>query len=259
MSAAAGNAPANPGSASPSTVTAPNRRILDTLPTGARLTGAQAAARSIMIRRLRVALPILACVLIAAFLMNTQNSGVDEAFLEDFKDIEAKPENLSMGNPRFTGIDTRGNPFDITAFEATRDASKQDFVTLDHPKAITGGDGKQSVVFADKGGYATDTRILQLEENVMLDHNIGGEKYVLKTPAATVTVDEQLVISDAGITGRGPRGESLTADRMNAFNNEGRVVFEGNVRMRIYPSKEGIDDKAPELREGPPAPFGEAE
>jgi len=237
----------------------PNRRVLDTLPTGTRLTGAQAAARSTMIRRLRIALPIVAFLLIGAFFFNTRSDGVDDAFLKDFKNVEAIPENLSMGNPRFTGIDTRGNPFDITAVEATRNPDQEDYVTLDRPRAVTNGDGKQSIVFADKGGYATETRILKLEDNVTLDHLIGGEKYVLTTPAATVTVEDQLVVSDAGVYGTGPRGTNLKADQMNAYNDEGRVVFKGNVSMRIYPSKEFNTNDAPELRDGTVTPPGDSE
>ena len=235
------------------------KRVLDTLPTGARLTGEQAAARSTMIRRLRIALPVIALALVATFLLNTQNGGVDQAFLEDFQDVEAQPENLSMGNPRFTGVDAKGNPFDITAIEAIRNPDQEDYVTLDRPRAVTSDDGKQSVVFADKGGYATEARVLELEDNVTLDHSIGGEKYVLTTPAAKVNVENQLVTSDSGVYGSGPKGTKIKADRMNAFNQEGRIIFEGNVSMRIYPSSQDIPSTGPLLRDGENSSSGDSE
>ena len=61
---------------------------LESLNFRARTTGQDAAARSRFVRRLRIALPILALVLVASsfFLINTQSNTVDEAFLEDFKD-----------------------------------------------------------------------------------------------------------------------------------------------------------------------------
>ena len=65
---------------------APKRRVLDTLPMQARTTGDQAAARSRLVRRLRVILPITALVLVAAFFFNTQSNSVDEAFLKDFEE-----------------------------------------------------------------------------------------------------------------------------------------------------------------------------
>ena len=82
---------------------AARRRVLDSLPSQARTTGDKAAARSRLVRRLRIALPILAIVLVGAFLFNTNSNDVDDAFLDDFKDIDASAEELSMASPRFAG------------------------------------------------------------------------------------------------------------------------------------------------------------
>ncbi|PQA89431.1 LPS export ABC transporter periplasmic protein LptC [Hyphococcus luteus] len=211
------------------------RRVLDSLPSQARTTGDQAAARSRMVKRLRLALPILALVLVAAFFFNTKSNDVDKAFLDDFKDVSASAEELRMANPRFAGVDNEGKPFEITANTAIQNTKIKDVVTLDKPRAVQGENNESTVVTADKGVYRSDINILELEDSVTLQHNVGAESYVFKSPSATVAIKDEVVTSDAGVGGEGTDGSTLQADHMKAYNSEGRVVFEGNVRMRIYP------------------------
>ncbi len=211
------------------------RRVLDSLPSQARTTGDKAAARSRMVKRLRLALPILALVLVAAFFFNTKSNDVDKAFLDDFKDVSASAEELRMANPRFAGIDNKGKPFEITANTAIQNTKVKDVVTLDKPRAIQGETDDTTVVTAEKGVYRSDINILELEDRVTLQHNVGAESYIFQSPAATVEIKDEVVTSDAGVGGEGTDGSTLQADHMKAYNSEGRIVFEGNVRMRIYP------------------------
>jgi len=215
------------------------RRALDSLPSRARTTSAAAAARSRTIRRLRIALPVVAALLIAAFVFNTQSNGVDEAFLEDFEDLTAATEELRMANPRFAGIDDEGKPFEIQAEWAIQAPGEKEVIGLERPRAVQGEEGDKTIVTADTGVYQSETNILELEDNVTLEHAIGRDVYVFRSPAATVSIDDEVVTSTAGVGGEGPDGGALKADRMKAYNAEGRVVFEGNVSMRFYPGKKG--------------------
>lgn len=218
------------------------RAVLENLQLRSRTTGRKAAARSRLVRRLRIALPVLALVLIATFFFNTRNQGVDEAFLEEFQTLTAATDELRMANPRFTGVDDKGRPFLITANAAMQMPEDQDIVELDSPRAVQGDADETSVVTADKGVYQRELNILQLTEDVMLEHEIGNEVYVLRSPAATVDIKGETVSSNAGVGGAGPGGRALKADTMTAYNAENRIVFEGNVSMRIYPD----DADAPE-------------
>ncbi|WP_428408574.1 LPS export ABC transporter periplasmic protein LptC [Hyphococcus sp.] len=225
---------------------ASRRRALDSLPSQARTTGDKAAARSRLVRRLRIALPILALVLVAAFLFNTRSNDVDDAFLDDFKDIDASAEELSMASPRFAGIDNKGKPFEITAEAARQNTNVKDVVSLERPHAVQGVNNGSTVVSADKGVYRSDVNILELEDQVTLQHEVGSEVYIFRAPSATVSIKDEIVTSDTGVGGEGPDGRELTAERMKAYNADGRVVFEGNVHMRIYPKNavpknEGIE------------------
>jgi len=219
-------APASPAS---------GKRILDSLPRQARTTGNQAAARSRLVRRLRIALPVLALVLLAAFYFNTRSQPSDDAFLDDFKTITATAEELRMASPRFSGIDNRGRPFEITANAAIQNPSVKDVVQLEQPKAVQGEANETNTVTAHSGVYRSEEKILELRDEVTLRHEVGAGTYIFRSPAATVSINEEIVTSDSGVGGEAPDGQALQADRMKAYNAEGRVVLEGNVRMRIYP------------------------
>lgn len=212
------------------------RQRLETLPNRQRITGEQAAARSKIVRRLRIALPAIALALVVGLLLNTRTGKVDDAFLEDFKDLSATPEEYRMAKPRFAGVDAKGQPYEITADEAMQASGEREVVELVNPRAVTRGLKEDTVVSAQKGVFRSEASRLELRDEVTLEHRIGGETYVLRTPAATVAIRDETVQTTAGVEGVSQAG-TLRADRMRAYNGEGRVVFEGNVRMRIYPSQ----------------------
>ena len=214
-----------------------NKGSLESLTIRRRTTGEDAAARAQFMRRMRVALPILAAVLIATFFFNTRQGGVDDAFLDDFAEVDATPQSLKTAKPHFTGVDARGNPYEVTAEAALQQPDGGKVVDLEAPRAVTStGDG-QSVVAARTGVFDADAKRLDLKEGVTFEHRVGATTYVLRTPAATYTIDDRIVVSDAGVDGEGSDGELLKADRMSANDREGKLVFEGNVSMRIFPRR----------------------
>ncbi|MEO1252940.1 MAG: LPS export ABC transporter periplasmic protein LptC [Pseudomonadota bacterium] len=211
---------------------------LNSLEFGSRTTGAAAAARSRLVRRLRIALPILAVALVALFIINTRSNSVDQAFLDDFKSIAASTEELRMANPTFAGVDAKGRPYQITAVAASQDPGARDIVELESPRAIQGGDDASSLVTAATGVYRTEDNILELVDDVTFEHLLGADRYELRAPKATVLIEDQVVVSDDGVDASGPDGGALSAERMTAYRGDGRVVFEGNVSMRIYPKSD---------------------
>ncbi|MGE0408268.1 MAG: LPS export ABC transporter periplasmic protein LptC [Amphiplicatus sp.] len=212
------------------------RGRLDTLPTRQRITGSQAAARSLAIRRLRIALPVVGLALIAALALNTRHDAGENAFLDDFANLEATPEQLRMANPRFAGVDDKGFPYEVTADAALQAPSAPETVELIKPKAMTRGGSESTVVSANSGTFQSKEKLLTLKDAVTLKHDIGGEIYTLRTDSAVISISEEAVRSTGPVEGEGAAG-ALRADSMRAFNNEGRVLFEGNVSMRLYPEK----------------------
>ena len=213
------------------------RRVLEELPSQQRTTSAQADARSLLVRRLRIALPVMALLLVGVFFLNTTSNQVDEAFLEDFAHLDAIPQELEMTNTSFAGINKKGQPFEITVTEATRTPTNDEILILDKPRAITSANSERSVVSANNGLYVQNEKVLELENNVTFEHAVGADNYVLRTPAATVLIDEDRVESDQGVMGEGPGGNTLSADRMKAYQSDGRIVFQGNVKLKILTTK----------------------
>lgn len=225
------------------------RRLFDSLPIRQRLTGEQAAARSLLIKRLRIALPVVAVVLVLALVLNTNSRKGDEASLEDFTNLDATPKELQMADLQFAGVDDEGHPYDITAEAAMRAPGSREIVQLVKPRAVTTGVDVRTEVTANKGVFKTKENILDLTDGVTLNHSVGDETYVFKTPSARVSIRDETVQSTTGIEGESGSG-TLRADRMRAYNGEGRTVFEGNVSMRIFPKKLKSADKPKQQDEG---------
>lgn len=215
-----------------------SRGVLESFSIRQRTTGEQAAHRAALMRRIRFALPIGALILVAAFFLNTRTGGGDDAFLDDFADLDASPQNLSTAKPQFSGVDASGNPYEITAATASRKPELEEIVELAEPRAVTSGAEARSVVAAKSGVFNTEEKKLLLKDGVVFEHATGLDDFILRTPAATVSIDDQTVVSDGGVAGEGPHGSTIEADGMSADNRGGGVVFEGNVRMRLYPAKE---------------------
>lgn len=228
-----------------------NKGALDSLTIRQRTTGADAAARAKVMRRMRVALPILALVLIGAFFLNAREQGPEDAFLDDFADLEATPESLKTAKPHFTGVDARGNPYEVTADAALQQANGGKIVDLEAPRAVTSARNGQSVVAARTGVFDADAKRLDLTAGVTFEHKVGPTNYVLRTDQATYTIDDRRVVSEAGVAGEGADGERLKADRMSADDREGKLVFEGNVSMRLFPRREDESGETEEKGEQP--------
>ena len=225
--------------------------VLDSLPSTQRTTGEQAQARSLIVRRLRVILPVIALVLIGALFFNTRTNVADDAFLDDFANLEAKPEELRSTNPRFAGVDDRGFPYEITADTALKPPGGFDVAELVNPRARTNGANDSTLVSANRGVFQINSKVLELNDGVTLEHKIGDDIYMLHTDTAVITISDETIHTTGAVEGEGAAG-TLRADSMRAVNTEGRLIFEGNVRMRIYP------EKAKEL-EKPVVPEGEDE
>lgn len=218
---------------------------LKSLPSGTRTTGKDAIARSNRVRRLRIFLPVLAVSLLVAFAMTTGRDTPADALLEDFTDIANTSKDLHMANPRFAGVDEDGTPFEITAQSAVQDPDVTNVIALNSPRAVQGELENQTVVSADKGVFRSDENILELTQDVTFEREVGTDLYRFETIAAEVSIDDEVVTSDTGIGGMGPDGTAIRADKMRAYNDNGRVILEGNVSMRIFPNNAGT----PEIRD----------
>lgn len=211
-----------------------DRVILGNLPSARRMTGEQAEQRSRTVRRLRLILPVIAVLLVGVFLLLGQSSEEDSAFLDDLKVDEIVAEEALVINPQFSGIDSAGKPYQITANTAAQNPDKDDLVNLEGPKAVLTDDYAETVATAKTGFFRSGQKILDLKENVIFERIINGKSYTLRSEAAVVGIEEQTLKSSEGVSGETLDGK-LRADEMEVFNQDGRVILKGNVRMKFEP------------------------
>jgi len=193
-------------------------------------TQVQAAAHSRRVRRLRLALPAMAGLLLVGFIAAATLRSVDRSFLLRFQGLTRDGEGLRMVNPSFSGLDSDGRAFLVTADAAEQDEVRDDRVDLIRPLAQAAIDTpQQATVTSEKGVFFNDEKLLNLTGDVVM---LYGGDYVFRTEKASVSFDDKRMYGDAPIEGEGPLG-AVKAERFEAFEDGGRLIFRGNVRMRV--------------------------
>lgn len=201
------------------------------------LTLAQARRRSVRVRYLRygfVAAAAAAIGLLTGYIVRSAIS--QEAAPPPVDDSQA----VTMINPRFTGRDSAGEIFTITAEAAQRRRARDGAVDLVSPVLR---DSKGTEVKAPSGYYDRNTGILELYEDVRISDAAG---YMFNSQGARLHVAEDRVEGLSPLEGRGPLGD-IKADSYEILDGGDRIVFKGNVQTVIYPSKA---DNSAGTREG---------
>ncbi len=199
----------------PATLWAPRRQM----------TLAQARRRSQRVVQLRYALVGAAAISIGLFLGFVFRSALSQdASPRAVEDGEA----VTMINPRFTGRDSAGEVFSITADAAQRRRAEDGVVDLVNPVMR---DAKGAELKAPTGYYNRDKGVLELYEAVNITDS-GGYSFVSR--GARLVLGEDRVEGLSPLEGKGPLGD-IRADSYEILDGGNRVVFEGNVRTVIYP------------------------
>jgi lipopolysaccharide export system protein LptC len=199
----------------PATLWAPRRQ----------LTLAQARRRTDRVRYLRYSLVGAAAVAIGLFVGHVVRS----ALTQDVRPASVRDdEAVTMINPRFTGRDTNGEVFTITADAAQRRRAQEGIVDLVNPvmRDSTGAELK-----APTGFYDRDKGVLELYEAVNITDSAG---YSFISRGARLILGEDRVEGLSPLEGKGPLGD-IQADSYEILDGGNRIVFEGNVKTVIYP------------------------
>jgi LPS export ABC transporter protein LptC len=202
-----------------------------------RLTKRKARRHSSIVRALRMILPTLSVGIFALFLIMATPRTVDPTFQDQFGNLETVGRDLRMEMPRFTGEDNVGRPYELVAGAATQDPRAPKLIALENPEALQADKTKdQALVTAKSGLYRVEDKMLDLNTNVELEQGIGTNVWIMRTEAATLALENQTVTTQVGVYGENNRG-SIRADKMTAYKEEGRTVFENNVRMILKPKQ----------------------
>ena len=137
-----------------------------------------------------------------------------------------------MVNPRYTGYDANGTPFELTASSAQRQRPGSSIMQLDAPRLdMTSERSPSSIVEAVRGVYDLEERTLELRGGVRFRTEDG---YEFESENAIAYLDDGLVEGDRPIRGEGPIGR-ISALSFEIRDNGGAVAFIGDVDATLYP------------------------
>ncbi|MEO0882917.1 MAG: LPS export ABC transporter periplasmic protein LptC [Pseudomonadota bacterium] len=137
-------------------------------------------------------------------------------------------EMVVMLNPRFTGRDSDGEIYTITADSAERRRTNANLVDLINPKLT---DAQASEVLAPRGLFDRESETLELFEDVLVKDK-GG--YVFNSTHARVLISSGRVEGMQPLVGTGPIGD-VESDSYELNNEDDSVIFKGRVITKIYP------------------------
>ncbi|MEM9809860.1 MAG: LPS export ABC transporter periplasmic protein LptC [Pseudomonadota bacterium] len=189
------------------------------------------------VRNLRLAVPALAAGLLITYAASATPPRVDRSFIMQFSSFDMSEDEVKLARPRYSGEDLSGRPFEVAANAAVRANHDPDLVGLDYPEARRLGDtGAAILVRAEDGLYDRRNRLMDLTRNVELEQEGDRDHFILKTDAAAINLDSQVVTSSAEVHGAGDTG-TVRADRATVYQTEDRLVLEGDVKIRLEPRK----------------------
>jgi lipopolysaccharide export system protein LptC len=205
--------------------------------TGADATSSRAEAfdraqrHSRRVRRLKIALPLLAVLMAVGFAgysfvstpapvpIQTEGSAFEEG-------------KLVMNSPKLEGFTKDGRPYSVNATRATQDFDRQDIINLD------GIDAKMPVeadnwarVEAISGVYDRTANTLDVPTDILVTTTDG---LVAKFRSAFLDINNGSLKSATPVDIQS-HGSRITADSMSVLENGKRVIFETRVRVHIDP------------------------
>lgn len=183
---------------------------------------------SLFIRRMRLLLPLLAIVILAALIVWPQDSENIIATPEENKEQYQSVRKNELLNPRFESMDKKNQPFTVTANRAIQSDADQDLLTLKSPSGdMLLNSNHRIAIEAENGLYHQRDNTLLLKGSVRLSHDEG---YEMTMPELFVHMGENTAKSLYPVRGNGPQG-TLEAQGLMANRNENRIVFTGPARL----------------------------
>jgi lipopolysaccharide export system protein LptC len=199
--------------------------------TGTRLS--MSGGYNLFVSIMKVLLPAAAAVFIMLLLAWPELTPGKDGFDLDLSELAIdQPEGVTMLNARFSGLDSRNQPFLVTADVASQATETDSIVTLELPKAdITLKDGTWVALSAQDGLYDRNEQTVDLVGQVSFFHDKGFE---LHTERARFDLDKGTAMSRETVTGQGVFGQ-IEATGFDSFEQGDRIIFSGPSRLLLYP------------------------
>jgi lipopolysaccharide export system protein LptC len=189
---------------------------------------------TIMVTTMRLALPVLAAVLLASLALWSK-LGLDSThFMLALATVGPQHiDSMSMSNPHYEGIDEKKRPFSITAKSATQLDKAGNLIDLVSPEAdITLESGAWLTVNSEKGRYQRAKQFLDLTGVVNMFHDQGFEMH---TRDVQVDLTTNQAVGHKPVAGQGPAGD-LTGQGIIVSDGGNRVFLLGRSHVVLYAS-----------------------
>jgi lipopolysaccharide export system protein LptC len=182
---------------------------------------------------MKVALPLLALVLVGLVLMLPQLESTKEKLRASVTEqIKAQDlENLYMVNARYVGTDEKSRTYTLTADSARQVSTESDLVALEGPKAdVALGDGHWVALQANAGAYYRKAQSLVLFGDVNIFHDDG---YTVRTAEVEMNLKKGTATGTKPVVAHGPLG-LLRAKGFKILEKGETVLFTGKSSLTIY-------------------------
>lgn len=154
------------------------------------------------------------------------------SFTLSYEDTTPNDDQIRMVNMVYTGTDLAGGRFEIIADRGVQSSPEAPTIRLEGIRAAVDMSGGRSVKLQSGGGtFFVEENILAMDGGVVMTTSDG---YRFTAGKARFSLDDNRADSDEKISGTGPLG-SFSADSFEIHVEEKLVIFEGNVKMRLYP------------------------
>ncbi|MFI4987536.1 MAG: LPS export ABC transporter periplasmic protein LptC [Alphaproteobacteria bacterium] len=186
---------------------------------------------------MKILLPAVAVGIVLLVVAWPQFQLRDEGFHIGLASITQEDvQNLRMLNPRYQGMDKRGEPFTVTARTAIKKNPQSDVVELDHPVAdIMLNRGNWVALKGDFGVYREQDQQLDLIGTVQLYQDDG---YEFETLAAHVNLADNTAEGDDPVHGQGPAGD-IHSEGFRVYDKGQSILFTGRAHLILRAREEG--------------------
>lgn len=191
-----------------------------------------------LVRFLKIALPVLAVVIIVLI----AGALIARQFLLpniDIGNIRMDDGKLVMENPNLNGVDQNQRPYSLRADRAIQDASNPSVVELQKISATLPMEQNISAdILAGNGVYDADAKTLVLKENIRVETSDGMSIQML---GADVDIQNGTLVTSSPIVASSPQAD-ISSNSMAVEDGGKRLVFEGGVKLTLRPKNLNKDD-----------------
>ncbi|MEH6951877.1 LPS export ABC transporter periplasmic protein LptC [Nitrobacter sp. NHB1] len=193
---------------------------------------ARAARHSRMVRALRIAVPAVVGLVMAALIaIAVFNPFRALAKLPlDMDNLVVSGTKITMEAPHLSGFTPDNRPYEMQATTATQDITDPDHVELHTLRAKVLMEDRSTVTLNSRTGlFDTKTQMLDLHKDILMRSSTG---YEARLTHALVDMGQGTVTSDQPVDVKLLNG-TLTADTMKVTEKGDVVRFENNVVMHL--------------------------